>query len=96
MWYKTTPPTQSPCILCQVRGPVQKGPLDNWQTKARDINFTGHHLVLHLLWDPTASQRESRREELEPSRENQGKPLIIVAHSFSKAQNMFKSTYYRG
>ena len=43
-----------------------------------------------------AKERESRREKLEPSRENQGKPLITVAHSFSKAQNMFKSTYYTG
>jgi hypothetical protein len=39
-----------------------------------------------------ARERESRREKLEPSRsrENQGKPLITVAHSFSKAQNMLK------
>ena len=72
MWYKTTPPTQSPCTLRQVRGPVQKGPLDNWQTKARDINFTGRHLVLHLLWDPTTSQRE--REQKRKARAKQREP----------------------
>jgi hypothetical protein len=75
MWYKTTPPTQSPCTLRSERGPVYKRPwqLANTLFSQRSqggrtsLNFT---LVSKFWNDPIASQRNPRAAKHQEEKKN--------------------------